>query len=450
MASRIEKTFRLFLCAGWKEIYPSLDKALIAAFGLFLFNNVALAQADVYLKLSTSERQPLELAVAGLRPGQAANKKAVVSAQKFLAIVKDDLDFSLYFRIIEAPEEDYGFKKGRIEPKAWQLLGAKMVLVPQLISRRAADSLWFQIYDLGIAKAVASWTVPVTAERSAAHRLADRIIKQLTGENGIASTKIAFCLKEGENKELAAMDYDGHNLVKLTGFKSLNLSPDWSPDGQNLAFLSYIRNRTEIYELDLGSMTTKRLSEAEGLNASPAYSPDGSNLALTLSQDGNAEIYVMDLKSGLRRRLTNNWAIDCSPSWSPNGREIAFVSDRAGRPQIYIMDADGGNLRRLTYEGGYNTSPAWSPRGDRIAFVSRIEGRFQICTISASGQGLAQLTFEGDNEDPSWSPDGLHLVFSSNRTGQSQIWLMHYDGSGQRAVTSGSAATMPAWGPTAK
>lgn len=417
---------------------------------VFLASHIALGQADVYLKLSTSERKPLELAVAGLRRGQAGNKKAVEPAKNLLEIIKDDLDFSLYFRIIEAPEEDYGFKKEKIEPRAWQLLGAKMVLVPQLISHKAADSLWIQVYDLGISKAVASFNVPVAAERSIAHRLADRIVKQLTGENGVAATRIAYCLQDGQHKELASCDYDGHGPIRLTKFQSLCLSPDWSFDGRRLAFLSYVRNRTEIYELDLGTMKTRLLSQSEGLNASPAYAPGGEELALTLSRDGNAEIYLLHLKTQALKRLTNNWAIDCSPSWSPNGRELAFVSDRAGGPQIYIMDADGGNLRRLTYEGRYNTSPAWSPRGDRIAFVSRIDGRFQIFTISATGEGLTQLTFEGDNEDPSWSPDGLHLAFSSNRTGQSQIWLMHYDGSGQRAITSGTAATMPAWGPIVK
>ncbi len=412
---------------------------------------MALAQADVYLKLSTSERKPLELAVAALREGGRAAKAPPEAAGKLLEILKDDMDFSLHFRVIEGPDDgDYGFRKGKIEPKPWQMLGAKMVLVPELARTKRADSLRIRIYDLGVERDVYNDAVAVSGDRSAAHRLCDRIIRALTGEAGVASTRIAYCLKGGETKEIEACDYDGHGQARLTAFGSICLSPDWSPDGAKIAFLSFVRHRTEIYELDLGSMRARALSQAEGLNTSPAYSPDGRSLALTLSRDGNAEIYSMDLSSKNLRRLTSCWAIDCSPSWSPNGRELAFNSDRPGTPQIYLMDSDGSNLRRLTYQGGYNTSPAWSPRGDRVAFVSRIDGRFQVCTIAATGDGLAQLTFEGDNEDPSWSPDGLHLAFSSNRGGSRQVWLMHYDGSGQRAVTSGAGATMPAWGPAAR
>lgn len=414
-----------------------------------LIPGTALAQADVYLKLSTSERKPLELAVAGLRAPDGSGKPAQETAGKTVEILKDDLEFSLHFRMIEQPDGDreYGFKKGRIEPKAWLLLGAKMVLVPELVHTKKADSLRVRVFDLGVERDVFISAVPLAQNRDAAHGLCDRMVKALTGEDGVASTRIAYCLKDGQNKELYACDYDGHGRARLTIFRSLNLSPDWSPDGAKLAFISYVRNRTEIFELGLRDMSARPVSQAEGLNTSPAYSPDGRSLALTLSRDGNAEIYVMDLSTKNLRRLTNSWAIDCSPSWSPNGRELAFNSDRPGSPQIYLMDADGTNMRRLTFQGGYNTSPAWSPRGDRVAFVSRIEGMFQICTIGVTGEGLAQLTFEGDNEDPIWSPDGLHLAFSSSRGGARQIWLMHYDGSGQKAVTSGPEATMPAWGP---
>jgi TolB protein len=452
MARKLEKTIRVFFCVSWKKVGLLLGKAQLVALGLFLINSAALAQADVYLKLSTSERQPLELAVAGLRSKGRAVKSPSGPASQLMEILKDDLEFSLHFRVIEQPEGDqeYGFKNGKVEARAWQLLGAKMVLIPELFQAKRADSLRVRIYDLGVERDVLTAMVPSADNRGIAHGLCDRIVRTLTGEKGVATTRIAYCLKDGQNKEICACDYDGHNRSRLTNFKSLNLSPNWSPDGTKLAFLSYVRHRTEIFELGLGDMAAKAVSQAEGLNTSPAYSPDGRSLALTLSRDGNAEIYIMDLGSKGLKRLTSSWAIDCSPSWSPNGRELAFNSDRPGSPQIYLMDSDGSNLRRLTFQGGYNTSPAWSPRGDRVAYVSRINGRFQVCTIGVTGEGFAQLTFEGDNEDPSWSPDGLHLVFSSNRGGSQQLWQMHYDGSGQRAVTFGSEATMPAWGPAGK
>ncbi len=420
----------------------------VCTLGLF-FPPPAAPQTDVYLKLSTSERRPLELAIAGIQRQGKTAPEITSQAEQLISVLSEDLLFSLYFLLLEPPggDPEYGFKKGRPVPGSWRLLGAKMLLIPELRGDKKGGHLKVRIMDLGIERDIFASEMLLDHTRRQAHRLGDQIIKALTGENGVASTQIAFCQRAGDNKELALCDYDGHQARQLTRLNTINLSPDWSPDGARLAFISFQRHRAEVYSLELASGQLKILSQAEGLNTSPAWSPDGRKLALTLSQDGNAEIYLYDLGSRKLQRLTNSWAIDCSPSWSPNGRELAFTSDRPGSPQIYLMDADGSSLRRLTYQGGYNTSPVWSPKGDKVAFVSRINGRFQICTINVTGDGLSQLTFEGDNEDPSWSPDGLHLAFSSNRNGRPQLWLMHWDGSGQRIITNLEGAEMPAWGP---
>lgn len=422
----------------------------ICVLGLWLFfPPAAVPQTDVYLKLSTSERRPLELAVAGIQRQGKIPSEVISQAEQFMEVLSDDLSFSLHFLLLEPPggDPEYGFKKGRPVPGSWRLLGAKMLLVPELRSDKKGVHLKIRIMDLGIERDIFTNEMLLDHTRRQAHRIGDQIIKALTGENGVASTQIAFCQRVGEHKELALCDYDGHLVRRLTSLNTLNLSPDWSPDGARLAFISFQRHRAEVFSLELSSGRMRPLSQAEGLNTSPAWSPDGRKLALTLSQDGNAEIYLYDPGSQRLQRLTSNWAIDCSPNWSPNGRELVFTSDRPGSPQIYLMDADGSSLRRLTYQGGYNTSPVWSPKGDKIAFVSRLNGRFQVCTINVTGDGLSQLTFEGDNEDPSWSPDGLHLAFSSNRSGRPQLWLMHWDGSGQRAITSLEGAEMPSWGP---
>lgn len=413
---------------------------------ILLFQN-AYSQADVYLKLSTSERRQIEL---GIAPVQSDDKGASLAvAQKAMDIIGDDLAFSLYFKIVYPPSllEGYGLKKGNLDIGAWQMLGARQVLIPELKRDKKRDLLKLRVFDLVIQRDVFSKELELDGSRAGAHAASDLIIRNLTGENGVASTKIAFSLKNGRHKELVLSDYDGGSFRTLTNFNSINITPDWQPEGGALAFVSFYRNRTDVVSLDLASGRTAIISQAEGLNTSPAWSPDGKSLALTLSKDGNAEIYLLSPDTKSLRRLTNSWAIDCSPSWSPNGRELVFNSDRPGSPQLYIMDSEGANVRRLTYQGGYNTSPAWSPRGDKIALVSRVNGRFQVCTIDITGDNFVQLTHEGDNEDPSWSPDGLHLCFSSSRTGSHQIWRMHWDGTAQQAITSNEGSFMPAWGP---
>ncbi len=405
-------------------------------------------QSDVYLKLSTSERKQIALAAAPLQLSGRPAAGDTAAARRMTGILMDDLGFSLYYRMIQAPQyPGFGFRKGAIDHEAWRLIGAELVLVPTLAVHKGTAACTVAVYDIAQRREVFRRAVPLAQGRGAAHAACDEIVLRTAGERGVARTRIAYCARDGKRKELAVMDYDGHNPAGLTAFGSTALSPDWSPDGSRIALTAFAGPQTAVYVIDLPTRTSRELLRQPGLNLSPSWSPDGSRLALAMSRDGNAEIFTHDLRSGSQRRLTNSWSIDISPSWSPGGREIAFVSDRAGAPQIYIMDADGGNLRRLTYDGGYNTSPAWSPRGDLIAFVSRIRGKFQVCTIAPTGEGYAQLTFEGDNEDPSWSPDGLHLAFSSDRNGSDDIWLMHWDGSEQHPVTSSGGASMPAWSP---
>ncbi len=282
--------------------------------------------------------------------------------------------------------------------------------------------------------------------RAAGHKVADEIIRVLTGEIGICETKIVFSYKRGAGKEVGMIDYDGYNFATLTQNGNYNLFPCWSPDVKQVLYSTYAGSRLNLYLLDLAKRSSQALSSFQGLNFAPCWSPDGSKIALTLTKDGNAEIYLLDVGSKKLQRLTVNPAIDCSPSFSPNSREIAFVSDRSGGPQVYIMDADGGNVRRLTYHGDYNTSAAWSPRGDLIVYVSReSDNSQQIYATDPHDYQPIQVTFDENNEEPCWSADGLHVVFASNRTGMYELYTMNWDGTRQRKLTQGLAANAPDW-----
>ncbi|MBI2368876.1 MAG: Tol-Pal system beta propeller repeat protein TolB [Deltaproteobacteria bacterium] len=267
--------------------------------------------------------------------------------------------------------------------------------------------------------------------RKVAHRMANEILYQFTGEEGVFETRIAFVSTRTGNKELFLMDYDGFGVQQLTSHRSINLSPAWTPDGRSLTFTSFRAGEPQLFRLNLAAGQLLRLSASPGLNVGAAWAPDGRRLALTLSRDGNPELYVMDRDGGGLQRLTRHPGIDVSPTWSPDGQEIAFVSDRTGNPQIFVLTLRTGDLRRLTFQGSYNASPAWSPRGDRIAYACRTESSFDICTISPDGSNSQRLTFAaGNNEHPSWSPDGRHLVFASNRaTGRYALYRMLANGS---------------------
>ncbi len=400
-----------------------------------------LAQDEVYLKIQAEGYNKINLVIAPFRSEEHFDR-----TEQIRGVMINDLTLSGFFYVIDGAssvttsnnaDETNAPTSGAQVQASLSFRGDQIsmkVLLTELPSQRKIFDKKFEGQSPSL--------------RWLAHQASDEIVYYLVGEKGIATTKIAFISQQGQGKELAMIDYDGAGFQQLTASKALNLSPRWSPQGDKIAFTSYIMDNPDLLILRLSDNKPYRISNQVGLNTSPAWSPDGKKLALTLSMDGNPEIYAMEFASRKLQRLTNHPAIDSSPSWSPDGREIVFTSDRSGSPQLYLMDAQGGNIRRLTFEGSYNESPAWSPRGDRIAFVSRDNGRFHIYTISVTGEDLTKLTDgASDNENPCWSPNGLHIAFASNRDGRWDIYVMNWNGSQLRKLTRTGGNTSPTWSP---
>jgi TolB protein len=285
--------------------------------------------------------------------------------------------------------------------------------------------------------------------RTMIHRFADEIVYQVTGERGIASTRIAHVQDVGGGaKEIFLMDYDGFNPVLITGNRSINLSPRWSPDGSRITYTSYRNNNPDLFVLDLRSGRRTPISNTPGLNAAAAWSPDGEWLALSKSA-GGTNLFLMRPDGSGQRQVTFGSGIAISASFSPNGKQIAFTSDQGGSPQIYVMDVTGSNLQRLTFRGTYNVSPRWSPRGDKIAYVAREGGSMDIWLMDPNGNNQQRLTDGvGQNEEPSWAPGGRHVAFTSNRDGRRNIYRIVADGTGLTRLTSnGRENYLADWSP---
>ena len=329
--------------------------------------------------------------------------------------------------------------------------GAHAVLLGVVTSRDVRAELEIRVYDLTTEErpliATKKFDLPVGEIRRLAHRAADEVVWQYTGERGVTDTKIAYVVGRPGAKEIYTVDYDGVGAVARTSNGSINLSPAWSPDLRSIAYTSYRGGYPDLYRLFVFERRPDQTLVAfNGINTSPAWSPDGRQIALTVSRDGNPEIYVFNVVTGATRRLTRHAGIDTEPSWSPDGRQIAFTSDRAGAPHIYLMDSEGASVRPLT-ASGFHTQPRWSPRGDVVAYTARFGGgNHDIYSVAVDGSSTRQLTSGGNNESASWSPDGRHLAFQSARSGPWQIFTMLSDGTDQQPVTRGGGdATSPAW-----
>src|SRR6267143_1599230 len=309
---------------------------------------------------------------------------------------------------------------------------------------------------LGVKIAVPEFQPAATDEKTAAlttlfNQVLWNDLEYSGGLKGIARTKIAFVSDRSGSKEIYVMDYDGNGVHPLTSYKSITLTPAWSPDGEKIAFTTYRSGKPDIEILSRVDLRPYTFQRAGGTTTTPAWSPDGGKIAFATSRDGSdMEIYVADWNGRNMRRLTVNKAVDISPAWNPKtGNQIAFVSNRDGTPQLYIMDAEGTNVQRIIEDGGSVSNPAWSPDGQRIAFQwqkSRTS-YFDIYMYDLATGKYVQLTRDaGDNERPTWSPDGRHLAFESTRRGASHIYSMLANGEGEaRQLTQTGKNTAPAW-----
>lgn len=272
------------------------------------------------------------------------------------------------------------------------------------------------------------------------HHLADEIVRELTGDDGIAQTRILFSRETQDGREIFVIDYDGRNLRQITSNGSLNLLPRWSHDGNRICYTSYWQGRQRLLVLDGKTGESRKVAEFTGLNFGADWGRNDEELLVTLTRDGDPDIYRISLDGKVNARLTFEPSIECSAIFDPTGNQIAFTSDRTGKPQLFRMSRDGTDRIRLTWEGNYNDNPAWSPNGDRIAYISRREGQFRVFTVDADGSNLQPVTTaqDGNNEDCSWAPDGRHLVVTSDRDGTRRIWVIDTDTGWARPLTSGS------------
>jgi TolB protein len=248
--------------------------------------------------------------------------------------------------------------------------------------------------------------------RQQAHAFANDIIETLTGNKGMAGSKIAFIAARGGKKEVYTADCDGSNRRQLTSDNSLSVAPSLSPDGRLIAYTSYLKGYADIYVIDLGSGARNRIVKFPGTNSGAAFSPDGSEIACSASRDGNPELYVVAPDGSGARRLTHTPGVESSPSWSPDGREIVYSSDNTGSPQLYRISAGGGTGRILSTGHGYCTKPNWSPDGKKIAFNIREGGNFQVAVLDLAGGGTRVVTGGDEARDPVWGPDSRHLLFT--------------------------------------
>lgn len=370
--------------------------------------------------------------------------------QKIGSIVKADLERSGIFRAIDTAGLTLD-ESARPDMAVWKQKGADSLVTGSVTP--LADGrfdvrlrLWDVVrgQDLG----GESYAVSASDLRLSAHRISDFVYEKLTGEKGIFSTRIAYITKAGQRFTLWVADADGENAQSALASPEPIISPAWSPNGAQLAYVSFESRKPVIYTHDVASGKRRLLANFRGSNSAPAWSPDGKQIVATLSRDGGSQLYAIDANGGEPKRLTQSSSIDTEPAFSPDGKFIYFVSDRGGAPQIYRMGASGGNTERVTFSGNYNISPALSPDGKYLAYVSRVGGAFKLQVMELSGGTVTQITDTSADESPSFAPNSRLIVYATQQQGKEALMTTTLDGKIKaRLAGANGDIREPDWGP---
>jgi TolB protein len=374
------------------------------------------------------------------------------SAAAVQAIIRQDLEYSDRFKMNAAAAT--AAPGQAVNLALWKERGADWVLEGTVTPRAGGLTLRLVLHDAvyGQKKADQPFNLPAQGDpnfRISVHAIADEVVRLVTGDPGMAASRIAFVLQGRGSKEIYMVDSDGENVQRVTTDGSTALSPAWSPEGTKLAYTSYRAGRPLLYERDLRTGRDRVVSDRQGLNITPAYSPDGQTIAFGTSAGGNTEVATMRAQGGgLQQQTTGRRFDSLSPSFSPDGKQIAFVSNRLGEPHVYVMPV-GGQPRLVSEYAygttGYNTSPDWSPRGSLLAYHSRVRGIHQIVMVDVDKGTRRLLTNEGNNEDPSWAPDGRHVVFASKDRDGGGLFILDTVSGRVRPLLRGAGYGLPDW-----
>lgn len=399
---------------------------VLCLFAVLLFSHAAKAQLEITIGQGTVRGIPIAIVPFKVMDGR-------VMIQQVHEIVANDLRASGKFDPIDTGAfMSFPSRNDEVRFKDWRFIDAEALVIGEIQPVGSQYEISVFAYDVAREQVLGGFRFTATEDllRNVAHEISDFVYKALTGRPGAYSSRIAYVKRDRIEYQkykfrLMVADWDGYNPVEVYSSWKPVLSPNWSPDGQKLAFVSYNEAGPIVRVKNIQSGQVETIASFPGVNAAPAWSPDGTKLAYSTSKNGSPDVWIYDIFTRQHTRVTTHYAIDTEPAWSSDGNRIVFTSNRTRKPQIYQNDLRTGQTSRVTYEGDENASASFDYEGRRMVMVNQ---GGKVAIMNADGSQFKLLTNAKFDESPSFSPNGDMVLYSTELDYEPALVVSSSDG----------------------
>ena len=289
-------------------------------------------------------------------------------------------------------------------------------------------------------------------------------------------------MKDKRRGNLWRVRADGENHQKLTNFEGNETSPQWSPDGQRIAYVKNAgKEGAEIYVLWLDSGRSARITHVEGSPSHLRWSPTGTHIAFAMTaktaapllvkrpsapegakwadkprvtdrlyherdgsgyvEPGFSHVYVVPAEGGTPRQVSEGNFHHRKPEWRSDGRALTITGNRSENWQydfrnseVYTIDLVSGDIAPLTTISGPDDSPLPSPDGQWVAWLGSSDKRqaYQVTRLRIAkpdGSAMKELVVNLDRSIDAihWATDAKGLYYQYDDKGRTKIGYVTMD-----------------------
>src|SRR5690606_1008913 len=261
----------------------------------------AAAQAPLRIEITDGVIEPMPMAVPAFVPD---TPDAADLANRITQVVIDDLTGTGLFR--EVPRNAHIGRVSNFDAPVqfsdWRAINAQALITGAAGQRGDQVTVRFRLWDVFAQQPLGEglqFAGTASAWRRMGHKVADAVYSRLTGESGYFDSRIAYIAASGpknaRRKQVAIMDFDGHNPVMLTDGSALVLTPRISTSARQVLYVSYETGSPRVFLIETGGGRRSVLDDVSNMTFAPRFSPDGGQAVYSMSSGTASDIFISNI-----------------------------------------------------------------------------------------------------------------------------------------------------------